>query len=136
MIHVFPCFFVVQHCLCQMKRKYGVVLTSKQVMDIYSVKLQLLNNYRATLLSDGYGSRGMSSSVAKQFGVSPKTVRDIWNRRTWRCATEGLFLNAGGCIGSDGAVSVDHAVDLLGPLDPWYLDEIWKDKMVGSNECV
>ncbi len=31
--------------------------------------------------------RGLSQPLAKRYGVSPKTIRDIWNRRTWTLAT-------------------------------------------------
>ncbi len=35
----------------------------------------------------------VSSSVllAAQYGVSPKTIRDIWNRKTWAQTTADLF---------------------------------------------
>ena len=31
--------------------------------------------------------RGKSSPLSKIYGVSPRTIRDIWNRRTWAYAT-------------------------------------------------
>ena len=42
---------------------------------------------------------GRSVLVAHMFGVSPKAVRDIWNRRTWRHVTEAIWFTAGerGC---------------------------------------
>jgi hypothetical protein len=36
---------------------------------------------------------GKSSMVAEMYGVSPKTIRDIWNRKTW--AQVNLPLHAG-----------------------------------------
>jgi hypothetical protein len=35
----------------------------------------------------------VSNSVllAAQYGVSPKTIRDIWNRKTWISATADLY---------------------------------------------
>ena len=44
-------------------------------------------------------NRGQILALAKQFKVTPKTVRDIWNRRTWRSVTlklvkgNSLFTN-------------------------------------------
>ena len=34
-----------------------------------------------------------SSVVSKIFGVSPKTVRDIWNMRTWRHCTQARWTD-------------------------------------------
>ena len=40
--------------------------------------------------------KGQSVHVGNKFGVSPKTVRDIWNHRTWIHCTRHLWsLNAG-----------------------------------------
>jgi hypothetical protein len=33
----------------------------------------------------------MSIPVSKMFGVSPRAIRDIWNRRTWEHATADLW---------------------------------------------
>lgn len=35
--------------------------------------------------------RGKASVIAKQYGVSPKTIRDIWNHKTWYEATFRLW---------------------------------------------
>ncbi len=32
-----------------------------------------------------------SKEISRQFGVSPKAVRDIWNRRTWCVVTSTMF---------------------------------------------
>ena len=39
----------------------------------------------------GRSFRGQSEPVSKLFGVSSRTVRDIWNRRTWVFATKHLW---------------------------------------------
>lgn len=41
------------------------------------------------------GLRGShdSAQVARMNGIAPKTVRDIWNGRTWRQATQGLCIS-------------------------------------------
>ena len=35
--------------------------------------------------------RGQCFPLAKKYGVSPRTIRDIWNRRTWGYATKHLW---------------------------------------------
>ncbi len=41
------------------------------------------------------GKRGLEASrLAHQFGVSPRTVRDIWNLRTWAKTTRPLWSSA------------------------------------------
>ena len=53
-----------------------VILTSTQAVQIYNMKItahcKLETNPKLP-----------TASIAKLFGVSPKTVRDIWNGRTW-----------------------------------------------------
>ena len=36
-------------------------------------------------------TRGQILALAKKFKVTPKTIRDIWNRRTWKNATSRLI---------------------------------------------
>ena len=40
-------------------------------------------------------SRGQILALAKHFKVTPKTIRDIWNRRTWRNVTSRLVEENG-----------------------------------------
>ena len=40
-------------------------------------------------------SRGQILALAKKFKVTPKTIRDIWNRRTWRNVTSRLVEENG-----------------------------------------
>ena len=35
--------------------------------------------------------RGQSGPISRLFGVSSRTVRDIWNRQTWAYATKNLW---------------------------------------------
>jgi hypothetical protein len=39
---------------------------------------------------NGKFSQNSSKILALEYGVSPKTIRDIWNGRTWNHATAGL----------------------------------------------
>jgi hypothetical protein len=55
-----------------------VILTAEQARTIYCL--------RSASTAEGYHSKsiaGKSSLVAEMFGVSPKTIRDVWNRKTW-----------------------------------------------------
>ena len=62
-----------------------VILTEQQAVEICAMKpaLPITANHRRC--------ESQSRIVAEQFGVSPKTVRDIWNRKTWVSATMHLF---------------------------------------------
>ncbi len=63
------------------QRRHGVVLSDKEAFEIYKCKLSL----------DKFKTKGRSVPVSLQFNVSPKTVRDIWTRRTWTNATKDLW---------------------------------------------
>ena len=62
-----------------------VILTEKQAAEICAMK--------PAVPITGILLRGESRSriIAEHFGISPKTVRDIWNRKTWVSATMHLF---------------------------------------------
>jgi hypothetical protein len=55
-----------------------VVLTADQARSIY-----LLRSASTAEGSSAQSVAGKSSLVAELFGVSPKTIRDVWNRKTW-----------------------------------------------------
>ena len=81
----------------------GQVLCNAQVVEIYKHKLRLLepNSFESCLQTAESRIKGQSVPVAEIFGVSPKTVRDIWNRRTWAYATHHLWAQeAGGTASS------------------------------------
>ena len=56
------------------------VLSETQVLDIFRLKTSDSTKDEAGIKSGGAAS---AKAVAKKFGVSTKTVRDIWKRRTW-----------------------------------------------------
>jgi hypothetical protein len=64
------------------EHRHRAVLTQDQAIVIYTI--------RETTSCFGYQSL-KSASLAKQFNVSPKTIRDIWNRRTWANETRHLW---------------------------------------------
>ena len=101
-----------------MVRKHALVLTADKAMEIYNIKVQLSvpYSYRSSLMSNSTARvPGLSRWVAGYFGVSPKTVRDIWNGRTWKNVTRSF----------DGQVRVSHASVEVPPcmwIDPF--DEV------------
>jgi hypothetical protein len=66
-------------------------LTIQQVKEIFILRTP-------TIEKDGPSVQCTSSSrsvaISTEFGVSPKAVRDIWNRRTWCKVTSTLFHDA------------------------------------------
>ena len=75
------------------RNEYGVVLTDAQAFAIYKRKLDLLTprSFKSCLQDVESRTKGRSSSVGKEFGVSAKTIRDIWSRRTWTRTTASLW---------------------------------------------
>jgi uncharacterized membrane protein YgcG len=62
------------------------VLTETQAIEIYSYrKPKASRQMTDPILS------GRSAAVAKKFNISPKAIRDIWNRRTWTQETQHLW---------------------------------------------
>jgi hypothetical protein len=60
------------------------VLTEEQAVDIYGTwQIMRSNSIRQ--------QRGKSVGIAKKFGVSPKAIRDIWERRSWVKETRHLW---------------------------------------------
>ena len=65
-----------------------VVLTPQLAREIYLYKIGFeCLDHSAMLL------KGRSVQISKKYNVSPKTIRDVWNRRTWAFATETIVRN-------------------------------------------
>ena len=64
------------------------VLTATQAIEIYSYRKTRSNGPKTDPLLTG-----RSAAVAKKFNVSPKAIRDIWNRRTWTQETQHVWTN-------------------------------------------
>jgi len=62
--------------------QFLVILSKQQAMDIYTMR-----SPDTTVDPDLKVVAGKSSMVAEMYGVSPKTIRDIWNRKTWTQVT-------------------------------------------------
>ncbi len=73
-------------------RRCRIVLTPELAFEIYAQKLGLLmpRTFRSCIDVSRL-LRGKSSVVAMKYNVSPKTIRDIWNRKTWTSATFSLW---------------------------------------------
>ena len=63
------------------------LLTKEQAVEIYMIG-QAIRDCGIDPIRES-----RSSQTAKRFQVSPKTIRDIWNRRTWRNETRHLWAN-------------------------------------------
>ena len=66
------------------------MLTAQLAAEIYAHKLKFLSKDEAVYSISGT-VRGKSSLMSRLYGVSPRAVRDIWNRRTWGFATNHLW---------------------------------------------
>jgi hypothetical protein len=67
-------------------------LTKEKAVEIYATKLSFLKGSKLSL-SPQLALKGRSESASTKFGVSAKTIRDIWNRRTWQHATWPLWAD-------------------------------------------
>ena len=81
------------------------MLTEQQAVEIYSHKLSLHARRSNSQSSDTClrSLRGKCGRVAKMFGVSPRAVRDIWNRYTWEEATCHLWEHE-----EEGAIKISE----------------------------
>ena len=61
------------------------LLTKEQAAEIYMIGRAFTDSGLDPLCG------GRSALMAKKYGVSPKTIRDIWNRRTWQNETRHLW---------------------------------------------
>jgi hypothetical protein len=61
------------------RRRSRTILTEHQVVEI--LKYKLINETSDSKI------KAIGSKLAKMFGVSDKTIRDIWKGRTWRRLT-------------------------------------------------
>jgi hypothetical protein len=73
--------------------KPRVILNGRLAAQIYAEKLALIapTTFESCLKDLRVKIKGKSAKVATKYGVSAKTIRDIWNRRTWTTATSVLW---------------------------------------------
>ncbi len=77
----------------QSSQRGKVVLNPKLAAEIYEMKLTLLvpDTFQSCLADSRLRIRGKSAQLSNKYGVSAKTIRDIWSRRTWTNATCHLW---------------------------------------------
>ncbi len=66
-----------------------VALNGQAAAEIYSCKLLLIGSAGLTPASAFLKVR--SVKLARKYGVSAKTIRDIWNKKSWTCSTVQLW---------------------------------------------
>ena len=81
-----------------MSERNRIVLNSAMAVEIYRHKhmLSAPTSFKSSLQGAQFLLRGASRKLAASYGVSAKTIRDIWNRKSWVKATAGLeaqYLN-------------------------------------------
>lgn len=69
-----------------------IVLTSAQAKDIFAIRPSM-DSPDARAARGRISESARSRAVGARYGISAKTVRDIWNRVTWTAATEPLWTD-------------------------------------------
>ena len=70
------------------------MLCEAQVLEIYKLKISIMHNLSVCFKAGNAGQciRGKNIPVARRYGVSPRAIRDIWNRKTWAYVTHQLWF--------------------------------------------
>lgn len=70
-----------------------VVLNAAAATEIYQYKIAIItpNSFKACMQKAEIKMKGHSTHLARKYGVSSKTIRDIWNRKSWIGATAHLW---------------------------------------------
>jgi hypothetical protein len=76
--------------------KPRVILNRSLAAEIYKEKLALEapTSFESCLRDMRVKIKGKSVQVSAKYGVSAKTIRDIWNGRTWTSATSALWSSS------------------------------------------
>ena len=91
---IYSSILEMQILLCSKAEGFSAckrVLTKAQVQEIYEFHITESNSTSIASFVKRTGST--SSRLAARYGVSPKTIRDIWNGRTWTSVTSRLVDN-------------------------------------------
>jgi hypothetical protein len=86
------------------------VLTSQQVKDIFHLRNLPADGTVGSASHCRCASR--SAEVSRKFGVSPKAIRDIWNRRTWCRVTSSIYPAVDNIQGAESMNTVLEATGL------------------------
>ena len=73
---------------CTRQPRKRAVLTHHQASTIFEMRGSVYNEAKCSRVT---ACTARSVMVSRIFGVSSKTVRDIWNKRTWRHCTQTLW---------------------------------------------
>ena len=73
--------------------KPRVILSGSLAAEIYMEKLALIapTTFESCVKDWRIIMKGKSAKLSAKYGVSAKTIRDIWNRRTWTDSTRALW---------------------------------------------
>ena len=70
-------------------------LTKSQAVEIYQLKTSMkddtISNFIPAFQPPNQLKRGHSVQIGIRYGVSSRTIRDVWNRKTWSFATQHLW---------------------------------------------
>ena len=72
------------------------MLSDGQAVEIYRAKIAFHNAFvnmenKRKKISSSKLMRGRSVLYSRLYGVSSRTIRDIWNRRSWAFATQCMW---------------------------------------------
>ena len=83
--------------ICMGIQRRKTALTVQDVEEIYrhKIRLSIPDTFKSSLIGVESSTKGQSCHVAKRFGVSPKTIRDIWSKKTWAATTAHLWSEKG-----------------------------------------
>ncbi len=79
----------------EQSRRRRMVLKPEQAVEIYALKPVFDGLARGSSSETESKAKGRSVPIGKKFNVSAKTIRAIWNRRTWRFVTRPLWKREG-----------------------------------------
>jgi hypothetical protein len=70
-----------------------VILNAETAAEIYGYKLKYgqPTSFKSCIQKSNLIMKGQSTKLALIYGVSAKTIRDIWNQKSWTSATSGLW---------------------------------------------
>jgi hypothetical protein len=82
------CVYFELQDIAKSDKRDGCVLKPSDVRNIY--KLRFLA-HRSTSAPNYMSNVSVSVLLSEQYNVASKTIRDIWNRKTWTQTTQDLF---------------------------------------------
>ena len=84
------------------------MLTELQAIEIYRTKIEFTSKARSGTALPLRNFASESIRVGKIYGVSPRTVQNIWNRRSWGYATKQFWNCESSDMGSQRTMPSDE----------------------------